>query len=204
MENIIQPGPEKLTDFNRGLISTTLLLVTSILYLVFSIAYKETPFANIYFGLVCIFSIYNYFLIIKHNKRMRLSIIGLILRHSISIIFLIWLLMSIISNGSISSMEFAPVVIITMLYEIHQWLRQLILIKRTEISSNFKRRLLLYLVLTVVLILLDWIRYPFINIFVLVGYLFLGFAFVFSLINIDYALNLWFIKKQNHSEKKEI
>lgn len=203
MENIIQPGPEKLTDFNLGLISTTLLLVTSILYLVFSIDYKETPSANIYFGLICIFSIYNYFLIIKHNKRMRLSIIGLILRHSISIIFLIWLLMSIISNGRISSMEFAPVVIITMLYEIHQWLRQLILIKRTEISSNFERRLLLYLVLTVVLILLDWIRYP-INLFVLVEYLFLGFAFVFFLINIDYALNLWFIKKQNHSKKKEI
>ena len=203
MENPIQPVSKKLNDFNHGLIATTLLLAMAILFLIFTKPFQENLFAdNIYFGFICVFSLYNYFLIIKLNKKIMLSIGGLILRHSISIIFLIWLLISLASNGRISSMEFTPVVIITMLYEIHQWLRQLIITKRTEISSNFKKRLILYIVITVVLILLDLIRYPYINLISIILYSVLGSAFIFSLLNIDYALNLWLIKKETQLEKE--
>ncbi len=203
MENPIQPVSKKLNDFNHGLIATTLLLAMAILFLIFTKPFQENLFAdNIYFGFICVFSLYNYFLIIKLNKKIMLSIGGLILRHLINIIFLIWLLISLASNGRISSMEFTPVVIITMLYEIHQWLRQLIITKRTEISSNFKKRLILYIVITVVLILLDLIRYPYINLISIILYSVLGSAFIFSLLNIDYALNLWLIKKETQLEKE--
>ena len=203
MENPIQPVSKKLNDFNHGLIATTLLLAMAILFLIFTKPFQENLFAdNIYFGFICVFSLYNYFLIIKLNKKIMLSIGGLILRHLINIIFLIWLLISLASNGRISSLEFTPVVIITMLYEIHQWLRQLIITKRTEISSNFKKRLILYIVITVVLILLDLIRYPYINLISIILYSVLGSAFIFSLLNIDYALNLWLIKKETQLEKE--
>lgn len=191
MENSIQPVSKQLIDFNRGLIATTVLLTVAILFLIFSFNYKVNGFFNTtYFGLICFFSSFNYFLIIKFNKRFKISSGGLILRHLVNLIFLLWLLVSLMSLGRISAMEFTPIVLITMLYEVHQWLRQLILFKKTKISINLKKRSILYIIITVVILILFIITSPYITLFLISYYLFLGYALLFLLLNIDYALNL--------------